>query len=73
MRRPKQAFSEEDAVLLLRRRLDDDIPVSLLILALGLTAILVGFISTIDDSSFSVIHLTKNVEKAESSPLNFRG
>ncbi len=50
----------EDAVQLLRKWLDDDIPVSLLMRAPGLSARLAGFISKVEDSGFCMTHLTED-------------
>jgi len=54
--------SREDGVQLLKKWLDDDIPISLRILAPGFSASLAGFVSKIDNVSFIVTHLTDGGE-----------
>jgi hypothetical protein len=51
---------EDDAIQLLKKWLDDDIPVSLRILAPGLSASLAGFVSAVDGSKFSITNLTSD-------------
>jgi hypothetical protein len=53
----KLIVSRDEGVQLLRKWLNDDNPVSLRILAPGLSASLAGFISKADDVSFTMTHL----------------
>jgi hypothetical protein len=63
--------SREDGVQLLKKWLDDDIPVSLRILAPGLSASLGGFMSAVDGPSFTMAHLTQTGEMVGEITVEF--
>jgi hypothetical protein len=64
---------EVEAVQLLKKWLEDDTPVSLRILAPGLSGSLAGFISAVDGSKFSMEHLQGDGVMAGEFTIAFSG
>jgi hypothetical protein len=63
--------SVDEVVRLLRKWHSEDIPVSVLMRAPGLSASLVGFISSVEKSQFSVGHLTPEAKRLGLFALEF--